>query len=279
MFLDFPGSGPTLHFAHANGYPPGAYIPLFEQLAAAFQVRALLARPLWPNAEPDPAVHDWEPYVDDLLRYFDERGETDVLGVGHSLGAVCLLAVALRRPELFRALVLIDPVLFRQRFLLMWDTLRNIGLARRVHPLIPGALRRRRVFASVEEMFTRYRRAPVFARLNDVGLRAYVNALARPRPDGQVALTYAPEWEVKIYETGPLNLWRALPTLRPPLCVIYGAESDTFLPPAVRKVQRALPTAQLHAVPETGHLVPLEQPAAVAAQIRAFFTPLISTQR
>lgn len=274
MFLDFPSPGPTLHFAHANGYPPAAYGPLFEQLQPHFHVLAPFARPLWPNAEPDPAVQDWEPYVDDLLRYFDARGETGVFAVGHSLGAVCLLAVALRRPELFRALVLIDPVLFRQRFLLMWNTLRGIGLARRVHPLIPGALRRRRVFASAEDMFTRYRRAPVFARLSDGGLRAYVNALARPRPDGQVELTYSPEWEVKIYETGPLNLWRALPTLRPPLCIIYGAESDTFLPPAARKVQRALPTAQLHAIPETGHLVPLEQPEVVGARIREFLLPL-----
>ena len=39
---------------------------------------------------------------------------------------------------------------------------------------------------------TRYRRAPVFERLSEAGLRAYVNALARPRPDGQVELTYSP---------------------------------------------------------------------------------------
>jgi pimeloyl-ACP methyl ester carboxylesterase len=275
MFVHFGGSGPALYFAHANGYPPATYAPLFEHLAPHFQVTALLARPLWPHSQPDPIIRDWSPYVDDLMRFFDERGETGVLAVGHSLGAVCLLAAALRRPELFRALVLIDPVLFRQGFLLMWDTLRGLGLAHRVHPLIPGALRRRRVFASVDDMFTRYRRAPVFARLSDDHLRVYVGALARPRADGQVELAYSPEWEVKIYETGPLNLWRDLPNLRPPLAIIYGAESDTFLPPAARKVQRALPAATLHAIPEAGHLAPLEKPAETGKHITQFFTSFV----
>jgi hypothetical protein len=77
-----------------------------------------------------------------------------------------------------------------------------------VHPSIPGTLRRRRVFESVETMFDNYRRKPVFNRIDDRGLRAYVEALARPRPDGQVALAYSPEWEATIYMTGPLYEWK-----------------------------------------------------------------------
>lgn len=270
MFTDFPASGPMLHFAHANGYPPAAYQPLFDALKPHYQVRAPLARPLWPNAQPE-EVRSWWLLVDDLLAYLAEQNEKPILAVGHSLGAVCWLAAALRRPELFRALVLIEPVLFRERFLLLWGAIRGLGLGRRVHPLIPGALRRRRIFANTEEMFTRYRRAQTFKRLDDDALHAYVNALARPCADGQVELSYTPEWEVKIYETGLLNLWRDLPRLQVPLCLIYGTESDTFLPPAARKFQRLLPSATLHAVPETGHLVPLEAPAKVAGLMMEFF--------
>ena len=306
-FDDFGGVGAPLHFAHANGYPPRTYTPLLERLAEHYRIVAMRARPLWepvtsgdlasvtsgdvksaasgdsPVAAPDAlspaAFRDWTPLTADLLRFLDERRAAGLtfplIGVGHSLGGVSTLDAALQRPELFRALILIDPVIFRQRFLWLWEVLKGLGLGDRLHPLIPGTLRRRRVFASVDEMFARYRRAPVFSRIDDRGLRAYVEALVRPRPDGQVELTYPPEWEAAIYRHGPLNLWARLPQLKLPVLVVYGADSDTFRGPAARKLQRLLPQARLQPIPATGHLVPLEQPAAVATACQAFLDELI----
>lgn len=273
-FTAFSTSGPYLHFAHANGYPPMAYAPLLNALATTYRVEAMHFRPLWPEAKPENVQRDWYPFMADLEQFFAERGQKGFIGVGHSLGAVTTLAAALHNPDLFRAVVLIDPVLFRRRFLLLWDAVRTVGLGRRLHPLIPTALRRRKVFESVDEMFSRYRRAAVFSRLSDDGLRAYVNSIARPRADGQVELNYSPEWEVKVYETGPLNLWSRLPRLRPPLLLIWGAESDTFQAPAARKIQRLLPTARVISVPETGHLVPLEQPETVRQLMDEFLSGL-----
>lgn len=272
-FLDFGGAGPALVFAHANGYPPAAYRALLSQLAARFHVTALLFRPLWPEGQsavqPDD-LRDWNPFAQDVIQFLDERGERGVIGVGHSLGAVSTLAAALRRPELFRAVVLLDPVVLRRRLLWLWNTARRLGLAHRLHPLIPSTLRRRRVFASAEEMVERYRRAPVFARLSDAALRDYVNALVRPRADGQVELAYTPEWEVAIYANGPLNLWKPMEQLRVPLLVIRGAETDTFFPKAARNIQRRVPHAVVHTVPEAGHLVPMEKPDEVARLIVEF---------
>lgn len=268
-FDDFGGAGPWLHFAHANGYPPRAYTPLIERLAPLGRVLAAHARPLWPGSRPD-GFRDWTPLTEDLLAFLDERPERPAFGIGHSMGGVATLDAALRRPELFRAIVLIDPVIFRQRFLWLWETVKGLGLGDRLHPLISGALRRRRLFPGADEMFARYRRAPVFSRIDDRGLRAYVDALARPRADGQVELAYPPEWEAAIYRHGPLNLWDRMPRLRVPLLVIYGAESDTFRAPAVRKMQRLIPHARFQSVPGAGHLVPLEKPAEVAGAILAF---------
>lgn len=268
-FVDFGGSGPSLFFAHANGYPPEAYRPLLTELASNYHVRAIQFRPLWPDSQPN-GLRDWHPFVDDVIQWVEASGEQGVLGVGHSLGAVATLAAALCRPELFRAVVLLDPVLFRQRLLFFWRLFQKLGLAHQVHPLISGAKRRRRVFADKDEMFTRYRRAPVFARLSDDALRVYVDALARPRADGQIELTYSPEWEVEVYASGPLNVWGQLAGLRPPLLVIRGEHSDTFHPPAMRQVWARLPKAKIITVPNTGHLVPMEQPEEVARLIREF---------
>lgn len=271
-FLDFGGFGPPLHFAHANGYPPKAYTPFIETLTPRYRVSAMLSRPLWPDCPPN-GLRDWSPLADDLLKFLDERGERDVIGVGHSLGAVTTLIAALRRPELFRALVLIDPVLLPYPILFLWTLAYHLGLAHRVHPSIPGTLRRRRVFESVETMFDNYRRKPVFNRIDDRGLRAYVEALARPRPDGQVALAYSPEWEATIYMTGPLyewKLWPQLKELRPPLLIVRGEKTDTFFPSAARMVKQRLPQAVIHTVAGTGHLLPMEKPEEVGAVIHEF---------
>jgi pimeloyl-ACP methyl ester carboxylesterase len=268
-FVDFGGGGPRLHFAHANGFPPRTYAPLLETLARDHHVFAMLARPLWPGASPE-AIESWEPFVDDLLQFLDERGETGVIGVGHSLGAVTTLAAALRRPELFRAVVAIEPPLLRRRILLPWYFLRKLGLAHVAHPLIAATLRRQRAFDGKDEMLARYRRASVFGRVDDRGLQAYVDALAMPRPDGRVALAYSAEWEAKVYESGPLDLWSQLHTLKPPSLFIRGLHSDAFLPKAAHKVQQALPNTVLHTLAEAGHLVPLEKPGQVARLITEF---------
>lgn len=263
----------TIVFAHANGYPPGAYTPLLSTLTPHFPVVTPLARPLRPNSDWR-ELKDWSLLTDDLLDYLTQQTKPPIIGVGHSLGGVCLLSAALQKPELFKALVLIDPVIFRRRFLWLWETVKTLGVGDRLHPLISGTLRRRRVFANTKEMFTRYRRAPVFSRVSDEGLRAYVESLARPREDGQVELSFSPEWEAAIYRNGPLNLWPRLHTLKVPTLIIYAAQSDTFTPPIAKRLQKDFPQIKLHRIEDSTHLVPLEKPAEVGRLIMDFLQTL-----
>ncbi len=277
--LDFGGAGPELHFAVANGYPAPANRRLLATLTPGFHVQAMVPRPLWPGSRPE-AIETWEPLVDDLIQGLDERGAHGWVGVGHSLGASLSVAAALRRPELFRALVLIDPVFIRPAIMALYAVFQRLGLAARVHPLVPAALRRRRTFASVEAMTARYRRAAVFRKLDDEGLHDYAAAALRPAAgaQGELELAWSPEWEARIYETGPLNLWGALPRLRLPMLAIRGAESDTFRLSGVRALHARLPQARVVEVAGAGHLVPLEKPEAVGRLVRAFVEEVIEKQ-
>jgi pimeloyl-ACP methyl ester carboxylesterase len=214
------------------------------------------------------------PLVDDLVQYLDERGAQGWIGVGHSLGAVTTMVAALRRPDLFRALVLIDPVFLPPVVAWMFALAQKLGLAGQVHPLAPGARRRRRTFETEDAMFARYRRAAVFRGLDDAALRDYVSAALRPDGHGALTLAYSPEWEARIYETGSLNLYGQLHRLQPPLLAIRGAETNTFSPAGVRALRRALPGAEIVEVPGAGHLVPLEKPEAVGQIITAFLERL-----
>ncbi len=220
-------------------------------------------------------ISTWRPLADDLERFLNQQGLNGIIGMGHSFGAITTLRLALRQPERFHALVLIDPVLFPPGMIIFWDLIYRSGLGYRLHPLVKSAQRRRSSFESREAMFENYRKKTVFRYMSDTALRAYTESLACPKADGSIELCYPAEWEARIYVTGvraDMELWRGIPSLKPRLLVIRGAETNTFRESTGELLQRRLPTAVVHTVPNATHLVALEQPQAVATMIFDFLS-------
>jgi len=61
-------------------------------------------------------------------------------------------------------------------------------------------------------------------------------------------------------------------SIRCPALLLSGAQ-DTFSGPAAHaEMARSIPGSQLEIVPESGHMAPMEQPAAVAAAMRRWWT-------
>lgn len=264
------GDGPPLHFLHANGYPPGCYKSLFNRMQERFHVFGMLLRPLWEDSNPN-EIHNWNPFSEDLLRFLTPPTPAPVIGVGHSIGAVVTLRAALRDPSKFRALVLLDPVLFVPSFLVWWNFFRTIGLGHRMHPKISGALKRRRTFDDLDTVFRGYRMRAVFKYMSDENLRYYIEGITRRREQGY-ELVYSPEWESHIYYTGLLDfdIWRDLPKLQVPTLFIRGAETDTFLAKAANLVKRKQPNARVETLEKSTHLLPLERPDEVFNIMQAF---------
>lgn len=268
--LDFGGSGARLYFFHANGYPPACYRPLCSLLARQFHVLALEQRPLWPESRPE-ELDDWLPLTDDLLGFLETQPAGPAICVGHSMGAIALLRAALRAPERFRAIVLLDPVLFPPHVIHAWRVVRALGLAYR-HPLVPAARNRRRQFDDLERLYQGYRRKPIFRYMNDEALRAYVEGIACPS-QGRYELCYRADWEMRIYATSmwrDMQLWRGLPDLTIPTLILRGAETDTFWAATGRLVRRKQPAVQVETVEKSTHLLPLERPGEVFEKIQSF---------
>src|ERR1041384_6384992 len=243
--FDFGGSGEPLHFLHANGYPPECYKPLLDLLKTQYHVFGMLLRPLWPNSNPD-EIHDWTPFSDDLLKFLASQ-PTPVIGVGHSIGAIVTLRAALREPGKFRALILLDPVLFVPSRVIGWKLISALGLGDRVHPLIRGTKKRRRAFDDLETVFRGYRSRNVFRYMSAENLRIYIEGITRPKADHTHELVYSPEWEAQIYRTAlrDFDIWRDLPKLEVPTLFIRGAETDTFLESAAKFVKWKQPKARV----------------------------------
>ena len=262
--------GTPLHFLHANGYPPECYQPLLDLLKTNYHVFGMLLRPLWEDSKPK-EIHDWHIFSDDLLRFLMENNTEPVIGVGHSIGAVVTLRAALRDPGKFRALILIDPVLFVPGIMVMWQIIRSLGLGNRFHPLIRGAKKRRRRFDDLKTVFRGYRSRDVFRYMSDESLRIYLEGITR-KTDGGYELVYSPEWEARIYMTNmhDFDIWRELPKLEVPTLFIRGAETDTFLENAASFVKRKQPKARIETLEKSTHLLPLERPREVFDIMQSF---------
>ena len=266
-------TGTPLLFAHANGYPPDCYKPLFD-LLGGHKIVAMRQRPLWDDARPED-ISDWNPLSDDLLRFMDEQKMDGITAIGHSMGGIAILRAAMREPKRFSRIILLDPVLFPPFFIRFWRIICALKMEYKLHPLVAASQRRRRVFKNREIILRGYRNKKVFQYFSDEALEAYVNGITCPSGigDGSYQLCYSADWETQVYVTGvspDMELWRGLPNLQIPLLIIRGAETDTFFQSAAKLVKKKIPSAQIVTIPKSTHLVPLEQPEAVRDEIQNF---------
>jgi pimeloyl-ACP methyl ester carboxylesterase len=204
-----------------------------------------------------PPTEGWPRLVEQLIESIKEP----VYGVGHSLGGYLNFLAAVRRPELFRAIVLLDaPIIGPFRGGMLGAT-KRLGIVDRVTPA--GATRdRRSTWQTREEARAHFRTRPLFKNFTDKALDDYVHH-GLVEEDGKLRLKIDPLIEYQIYRTIPHDMMRHLRELRVPAAFIGGADSDV-----VRRVRLAgmRPKFRLRTVPG-GHLFPFEHPGEAAAAV------------
>ncbi|MCF8463257.1 MAG: alpha/beta hydrolase [Flavobacteriales bacterium] len=265
--IDFGGQGEVIHFAHANGFPPKTYQMLVDKLIPHYRVISMSARPLWSNSRIED-FKTWHQGADDLIRFLDEQGLSNVIGMGHSFGAICTLIAANKRPDLFKKLVLIEPVVLPKWY--YWFTLiAPKSLVKQINPIVKKTLVRTDKWTSQEAAYRQFRNNRLFANTNDAALWDYVNCGTAPNNNGGVSLRYSKEWEATIYLT-ITNPWKELKQLRQPFLVIRGETSDTIFPSVWKKMKGSIPNGKYIEFIDSGHIIPLEKPAEIAETISSF---------
>ena len=261
---------PLVNLAYANGFPPQIYRAALEPLFKDYHVISLHARPLWGDSAPAPeSLTSWEQLGNDLLAALDGFTDQPVIGIGHSVGGVATLFAAVKRPDRFSRLVLIEPTLLAPHLLWAMRLLESRGNRQR-RGLVEGALRRRSTWKNTDEAYQYFKGKRLFARWPDEVLREYVTSLTAPGADGNIHLTWSPEWEAQIYRTLITDGWKLPRRLKPPTLVIRGNLSDTFTTASALTFRLLNPRARMALVHGAGHLVPQEQPAAVGQLIVDF---------
>jgi len=267
--MDWDGQGPVLHFAHANGFPPGTYDAFIKLLLDDFKVLGMECRALWGSQNPAQFRH-WRQMGEDLARFLSEMRFGRSLLAGHSLGAVTSLFCAAAHPELVSALILIDPVILPVWTAPIWAIAMLLRLNRR-SPLATRARRRRMEWPSKDVLLRAYRSARAFKRWQEPFLRDYIHSGTENNPTGGVRLRYPREWEARIFETAPPDVWLTLPRLRGmPLLVLRGQYSNTYTRDTMQLMRWLLPQGTFEEIEGADHFVPMSKPKETATAIKNF---------
>ncbi len=255
-----PAASRTIVFSHANSYPAGTYRLLFEHWrAAGWRVEAV--ETLGHDAR-YPVTTNWPRLVEQLAAFVDGLGVARPVLVGHSLGGLLSLMLASQRPDIPRALVMLDSPVFsgwRAR------SLQALKASRWIERLPPGKISRRRRYQwpTREAVHAHFAGKSVFARWDPRVLADYVQAGFVER-DGHLTLAFTREVETRIYNTLPHQLGELLHRhpLKCPVSFIAGTQSIEMRQGGVAGV-RAL--ARDHLVWMEGtHLYPMEKPDETA---------------
>lgn len=270
-YLDWGGNGPQAHFLHGNGFCAGTYTPFIQHLVPDLRIIASDVRGHggsdFVGIEP---VRSWKIFAEDLKAVVAATARPPIIGMGHSLGAVATCIAAAVFPDLFRAIVLVDPVFLVPRRLAMIGLMRVLGLAGRL-PRARAARRRRKSFRSKAEALKLFMSGRgIFKTWSPEFVEAYLECgLLEKEPDSTV-LTCDPELEAQIFESIPITVWRYVRRLRCPVLAIHGEQSDVFLAEAADRLQRVAGDAEVVTMAGTGHFPTMEKPSECAQAILEF---------
>jgi pimeloyl-ACP methyl ester carboxylesterase len=255
-----PEGQPLALIDHATGFCAGMYAPLAELLRPHLRVVGLDDRGHGRTRAPaDPRrLKNWFTFADDLAGVIETRGEPVVM-IGHSRSGTAGVFTAVRRPELIQALILLDPTILPWGWMGWWWLAKKVGLARRV-PIAHRAARRRAVWPDRTTMLAAYDGKSAFKDWRPGWLTAYVAQCTEPDPGGKIRLSCDPAWEARAFAVCSHEVWRYVPRIGCPTLLLYGDRSDTFRPAAARRFARIAPEAEVVALTDTSHFVPMERP-------------------
>ena len=236
--------GPALVFLHYYGGSSRTWTPVIEALPADTHTVAIDLRG-WGQSEKPEDGYTLASLADDVEALIKEKGLTEFVLVGHSMGGKVSQLLASRHPAGLRGLILVAPAT-PTPLALPADVLGSVATVYDTRESIEGAL---------ENMLVS-RPLP-----HDLHEQVVADSLAGA-PGAKVG------WPLVMSQE---DISGELAGIRVPVLVIAGG-ADKVDPVEAHKSELLprLADAEFHVLPGIGHLVPLQAPAEVAGLVSAF---------
>jgi pimeloyl-ACP methyl ester carboxylesterase len=251
----------TLLFSHANGFHGRCFDPVISSLVIDYDCITFDLRGHGDSAVSSDWPVAWQGYGDDALAIAKKISEPTI-AVGHSMGGAALVMAALVEPTLFRALILYEPIIFP-------SAIREIASKNSSpSPLVEGARRRRKTFASRADAFANYASKPPMNLFDERALHAFVDYGFRDVSD-HIELKCAPEHEARNFEMGAIHqTWDQLKNLQVPTWIVSGAQQSGQPSGFSASIAEQITDSQFVVWQDLGHFGPMQQPERLAQLIR-----------
>ncbi len=238
-----------------------ALSPLIGMLSQRFHCLAV-DLPGYGKSPPFPHRATIEAYADLLAELIRQTSDGPVVYVGHSMGGMIGLTLALKYPMLLERMVLIDPTVtgklstFINLFVSPVTMLERFGLGQLIVWLVE------RMFVGVTD---RLMRPASFAERSGITERDYLRLREDARRPGQGRVRA--ECFLAMREN---DLTGRLKALRVPGLVLWGAEDNTVPLRDAGVVADEWPEADLRILPKAGHWPHFERPDQVRRLVAAY---------
>lgn len=256
---NWPDAGENAWFYGGNGFPLGFYEPLMRRLSGRFHLRGLHNRACWPDIGTPSRGDGWARYGSDLAQAIGTGSVVGpVVGIGHSMGACSMVLAARAQPDLFKALVLIEPAIVSPGKIRVAKALPR--WAGRFVKAVRVTQERCDRWASVDEYLAEMGAHPSFKRFDAEAWAAVATHGVVPAGDG-VTLAFPKTWEAYNFFHAEAVL-TDIEALEVPVAVIRGRPSYFFPDPQWHELRRVRPDVVTLEAPAYGHLLPIEAPGA-----------------
>lgn len=267
-----PSGKPVLHVLHGNGFCSLMYQPMLRQLTEHFDLFLSDAQGHGDSDHGGDFI-GWHQSADLALEAFiahqplfqqNNANPLPVYALGHSFGGVLTALINSRPDSPFSQVVLLDPVLFPPYLLNSMRILDSVGLYRK-NPYAKKALNRRQHWPHRRVVEAYLTDRGMFKGWAPSALHAYIEYALHHQPEG-VSLKCQPTREAEIFSSFPAKLWSELAKPCTPTLLLYGDQTYSFVPKAVKRWQQINPAIQAQLV-SGGHCFMQQHPEQTAQQI------------
>ena len=264
------GKGTPVIFVHGSLSDGGYWADQIGPFAEHYRAIAYSRRYNHPNINPAFSGYSAVADAEDLAAFIHALHLGRVVVIGHSYGALTALFLAVKDPELVRALVLAEPPAISLLAHMPGDKAQT-GKA-----MFEDI--QRRMVAPMRQAFRRGDR--------DVGIAAFIDYVFNDvrawdkmsESARQETLRNAHEWDVMM-TTGILFPDIEPPTIRKitaPVLLLSGAKSYPFLGLITEELARLLPNREAIVLPDAGHQMWYQAPDVCRKDVEAFLVRMAS---
>ncbi|HMM45225.1 MAG TPA: alpha/beta hydrolase [Candidatus Macondimonas sp.] len=246
------GRPSLLHFVHGNGLCGLVYWPMLRSLV---ETRDLCLHDTQGHGDSDNGHRfpGWNLSAERMAQAVHHRRrriwkDRQIVGCGHSFGAILTLLAAARYPSLFDAIVLLDPVIYPPWIAGTVAVSYYTGLSR-YNPMAVRARRRTSIWPDRQAALDYFQDRGMFAGWRDDALQCYVDHALAVLPDGRLTLKCPPWMESQVFAGFPRGVWTAVQRLACPTLMLYGQHTYRFIPAAMRQAQALNPLIQVRMMP------------------------------